>query len=429
MPLDLVKSNIEREKEILDEIINLSKQIGKLEPTQESVADKKVIKDSMDGLKGELEVINNALPDLVNNIQFYRDLDSKPKKSSSVRGISRIRYNQPGKDKKPRELGIKKKEQTKFLEKITKKHEANKKLKEKVIKTKERTSKEKLLSSYIRMSNKFFRKTSDGLVEKRLLDSLNQDLRKISSQYIIQSYFSIALFTSFLALIVGTVLFIPIILFGNPILAFLILLGLPLGVFSFFFLYPSSERVNLEKEINQELPFVAIYMASVATSGIEPTKIFSILIRTKDYPSTQREIKKLMNYINFYGYDLVSALRHSSKTSPSERLSLLFNGLATTIRGGGELTDFLNKHSESLLFDYRLEREKYTKLAETFMDIYISILIAAPMIMMILFILLSLTGYGGGLFTPAFLSVGIIGVISLLNIGFIMFLNTKQPKF
>ena len=136
-----------------------------------------------------------------------------------------------------------------------------------------------------------------------------------------------------------------------------------------------------------------------------------------------------MNYINFYGYDLVSALRLASKHSPSERLGMLFNGLATTIRSGGELTEFLKKHADSLLFDYRLEREKYTKIAETFMDIYISILIAAPMILMILFILLSLTGYGSGFMTPALLSIAIISIISVLNVGFLLFLNVKQPKF
>ncbi len=429
MALELLKSNIEREKEIVDEIIVFNNQIEQLAFSGGAIDDKNLLQDSINGLIGELSVLNNAIPDIINNIKFYQDLKTQPFPSLKSNGLTKVSYKHPDVSKEPRELGIKTKEQTKFLESLTKKHEATKKIEQKILKTKQRTRSEKLLSSYIKMSNKFFRKTSDKLIANKALDSLNQDLRKITSPFIIQSYASMMFLSTVLAFISAIIIFIPIIIFGNPIIGILVLFGMPLIVFSFFFLYPSSERKNLEKEINQELPFVAIYMAAVATSGIEPTKIFSILVRTKDYPYTQREIKKLLNYINFYGYDLVSALRYSSKHSPSERLSMLFNGLSTTIRGGGELTDFLNKHAEGLLFDYRLEREKYTKIAETFMDIYISILIAAPMIMMILFILLSLTGYGGGMLTPAFLSIAIIGIISLLNIGFIMFLNTKQPKF
>jgi flagellar protein FlaJ len=115
--------------------------------------------------------------------------------------------------------------------------------------------------------------------------------------------------------------------------------------------------------------------------------------------------------------------------SPSDRLSQLFDGISTTITSGGELTTFLDKHSESLLFDYRLEREKYTHVAETFMNIYISVVIAAPMIMLMLFILMSLTSLGVGFLGPAAIGVLTVLVIVLLNIGFIVFLNMKQPKF
>jgi archaellum biogenesis protein FlaJ (TadC family) len=110
-------------------------------------------------------------------------------------------------------------------------------------------------------------------------------------------------------------------------------------------------------------------------------------------------------------------------------MAQLLDGLATTITSGGELTTFLSKHSESLLFDYRLEREKYTHTAETFMNIYISVVIAAPMIMMIIFILMSM-----GTAMASYLSPGIIGsitilTVSLLNMGFLVLLNLKQPKF
>ena len=113
-----------------------------------------------------------------------------------------------------------------------------------------------------------------------------------------------------------------------------------------------------------------------------------------------------------------------------KQLKELLEGFATTMTSGGDLHVFLDKHAESLLFEYRLEREKYTKTSETFMDIYISIAIAAPMILLLLFVVMGSTGTLSsfmGLSVNA-LSFLIILSIVLLNMLFILFLKLKQPK-
>ena len=89
----------------------------------------------------------------------------------------------------------------------------------------------------------------------------------------------------------------------------------------------------------------------------------------------------------------------------------------------------MDEHANTLLFDYKLGREKYTKSSETFMDIYISVAIAAPMILLMLFVIMGSTGTLTsfmGLSTEA-LSFLIILIISLLNIIFLIFLKLKQP--
>ena len=135
-----------------------------------------------------------------------------------------------------------------------------------------------------------------------------------------------------------------------------------------------------------------------------------------------------MNQINLYGYDLVTALNNASKSAPSKKLAELFSGLSTTITSGAKLSEFFEKRAESLLISYRLEREKYTQLAETFMDIYISVVIAAPMILLLLLIMLSITG-AGATFTPWQISFLIVGGVALLNVVFLWFLQIKQPTY
>lgn len=102
--------------------------------------------------------------------------------------------------------------------------------------------------------------------------------------------------------------------------------------------------------------------------------------------------------------------------------------MASTIGGGGDLASFLDKRAETLLFEYRLDREKYTKSAETFMDIYISIVVAAPMILTLLMVLVSVSGISIGLSLSQLSVVAILG-ISLINILFLAFLHLSQPSY
>jgi flagellar protein FlaJ len=129
-----------------------------------------------------------------------------------------------------------------------------------------------------------------------------------------------------------------------------------------------------------------------------------------------------------YGYDLVTALTNVAKATPSQKLAELFNGLASTIHTGGELKGFLDKRSETLLQDYKLEREKFTKVAETFMDIYISVVIAMPMILMLVLVIMSVSGINIGL-SPMTMAVGIVFLIAVVNFIFMGVLQAKQPAY
>jgi len=412
MSFNLLEANIEKEKQIIREIIADNSALNNMKELESrgekvDINKKRELERDIESLVVQLKALNDAVPELVKNIPFYNELEESKKKKKNLKDIIEI---------KDKGIAIPKKSKKSFLKSLKfKKKETDLSIAEKY-------------NGFIKVSNRIFKNISNKLIKRKYFDSLNIELRKIASPFILTSYVSMMLFTTMISAILGFFIFL-VLLFFNPLIGVLVLFILPLTTFILFYYSAFSQRKSYEKEINQELPFITVYMSAIATSGLEPSKIFDIIVRTKDYPFTQREMKRLLNYINFYGYDIVSALRLSSKNSPSERLGLLFNGLATSISSGGDLRVFLDKHAETLLFDYRVEREKYTKVAETFMDIYISVVIAAPMILMMVFVMLSLTGWAGFGLSASMLSFLIIIIISLLNIGFILFLNVKQPKF
>ena len=168
-------------------------------------------------------------------------------------------------------------------------------------------------------------------------------------------------------------------------------------------------------------------MSAISGSMINPTKIFRIIVITKEYPNLEKEFLKVLNGVNVLGYDLITTLKNSANNSPSKKLSDLFNGIATTISSGGDMPKFFNERAASLLFEYNLEKEKSTKAAETFMDIYISVVIAAPMILMLLLIMMQISGLGFSITTFTLTLVMISGV-SMINIVFLAFLHLKQSS-
>ena len=216
---------------------------------------------------------------------------------------------------------------------------------------------------------------------------------------------------------------------GARILRFFWLIFLPaLITFSAFYFYPYAERSSLSRKIDSELPFVVIHMGSISGSGIEPSQIFKIVGLSREYPSTRGEIRKLLNQINVYGYDLITALKNVARLNPSARFAEVLNGLSTTISSGGDLKTFFEKRAESLLLNYRLEREKFTKVAETFMDIYISVVIATPMILLLLLVMISVSGVQVGL-NLGQMTLLIILVVAVVNILFLWVLSMRQPVY
>jgi len=435
-----LRKNVKKEIKIIKQIISFSTNLEKASSSQE----REMILAQITSLKGALR-------------KSYEDVSGILEDMSIIKPLSLQKIPVKGKSWAQKKIAPKPKPLEMYTQtspdlKKVKSHGGSSEITElekriiKRLKNKEKKvviKKEKKASKYVRTSNKFFRDYAEKLHKKSLFISLKKDLLKANLDFIPQSYISVIFYTTFLATIAGVFIFLFFLFFtinfgemsikmvdtgiGTRFLqVFWILLAAPLFAFAMMFFYPSMEKKYIENKINQELPFATIHMSAISGSMVEPSKIFDILIATKEYPFLEKEFTKLINEINVYGYDLITALRNVGTNSASSKLGEIFNGIATTINSGGDLQNFFDKRSQSLLFDYRLEREKYTKTAETFMDIYISLVIAAPMILMLLLMMMNVSGLGIGLAGSTITLIMVLGV-SMINVIFLVFLQLKQP--
>ena len=424
-----LKKSISKEKKLVEEIDSFFRQFN-------GKGNEESINAQISHLEFYLGQENDKIPELLDKVYLKKELkqggkeEEKPKEKKE-KARKKGFFEKLKEEKELSKLGI-----TDLEKNVVKRIESGKL-------SKSKSKEQKGPNVYAAIASRMFPEVSRSIVYHKTFNGMVQNLLKTNLKFIPTVYISTILLSTLISCGIALVIFLFVLflnvspsppfisLAGNFINRFLatfwILFVVPMGTFMFMYTYPSLERKSLETGIDQELPFATINMSAIAGSKIEPTNIFAIIISTGEYPKLKTQFTKVINEINIYGHDLITALRGAAASCPSKKLTDLYNGLATNITSGGNLSEFFEKRSQSLLLDYRLERERSTKSAETFIDIYISIVIAAPMILMLLLVMIQISGLGISL-SPTLISVAMIMGVSVINFVFLMFLRLRQPS-
>lgn len=431
--IEALRKNVETEIGMLREI---SVYINQKEHSQGE--ESKQIGQAIDSLQASIKLINDSIPNILQSIDYAHKLPV----TSTKTGLEQITLNRAGNQII---VHLQSKDKERFIKELSINTNLIKKLKKRDVQEKNTYEEFKAARGYLKLSNKLFFNTSRELIKKGYFTPLNNEIKKANLDLLFETYVAMMIFTTFLSIGIGFLVMLLLLFFdlsiswpylsvyGGSFLSRLIEviwipIVAPIATFIVLYFYPSTERSVLEKHIDLELPFAVIHMSAISGSGISPSEIFKIIGLSKEYPFLRREIRKVLNQTNIYGYDLVTALNNVSKSTPSQRLAELFNGMATTINSGGNLSEFFDKRAETLLAKYRTEREKFNHTAETFMDIYISVVIATPMILMLLLVMIQMTGINTG-FSTNMIAFIIIAVVALINVLFLGFLQVKQPVY
>ena len=260
-------------------------------------------------------------------------------------------------------------------------------------------------------------------------------LRLANIQMLANTYVNIMVFVSMTVSIVSFVLFLFLFsALGNPFFLVLfksLLLTILTTTISFisFYGYPFSKIKQRRRNIRTNLPFAINHMAAVASSGVPPTKMFELIAESEEYGEISVEVNKVVEYINIFGYDFVTALKTIALTTPSPTFKEFIDGMVSTIESGGDLKTYMSEKSEEAMTEYELERSKYEETISTYSDIYTGILIAAPLFFIAALSMISLLGGTvAGLPVDTLVVVGSYIVIPILNIVFLMFLQLTQPE-
>ena len=415
MQLQQIKANLKKSGNILQELSVIADHYDKA-----SEEEKKFLLKSSDSLTNQIKIIHASLTASIKDIK----IEGKKRK------VKEEKYERITTETGP--VYLDKNNKKRFLDAVGIEDKKLKEIKARILKKKTVQKYDVIVSKpnfLAQTSAKIFGSTASKLTKTSLFKDVERDIKKANMPYMLTAYISMVLLITVLAFII--ILAIALGIATSAMTALrnaAIAIVLVAIIFFLMISYPSSIVGSNKKKAEAELPFAISHMAAIASSKVEPSKIFSIMALTKEYPAFSAEVRKVVNQINIYGYDLTTALKNVSKSTPSQKVSDLFNGMATTATSGGDLTLYLNEKAKNVLLDYRFSRERYGDIISMYSDVYTALLIAAPLIFMLLLAVMSVIGTSFvGMSIETLANLGIIG-IAILNIAFIVFLHLTQPE-
>jgi archaellum biogenesis protein FlaJ (TadC family) len=321
------------------------------------------------------------------------------------------------------EKGIKKAEKVRVLKTEIKEFAKKYKKKKKV------TKKYRVYKSnfYSKISNFFMEDLSFYIANKypERFRRLSEQLTFANMKILSRTYLSVILFSTLITFPILTALvflftFNILIALGSGILGSVL-------VFLSMYGYPSYEKKNRAKLMDQELVFAFFHMSAVASSGAPPIKIFKLLLESREYKNLESEFERILNYINVFGYNLTTSLKTVAATTPSQRFKDFLYGVASNIETGGGIKEYLKGKSEDELVKSRLEQQRYLETVSTFSEIYIGVLIAAPLLFIVtLAILERISPDFMGISISTMAMVGVFLLLPILNAVFILLFETSK---
>ncbi len=333
-------------------------------------------------------------------------------------------------------LKFKKKSKKKKVNKKVKKEPILKILFSKKKSTKETKSPKKEYEHYKKLkilSTQIF----GELIDKKCIKyfkALKKPFGSADMDTMFRTYLAMMFLVSSLAY-VGTLVFtgaVLLILSLDFMISLLSIIFIPITVgllvFTYFYLYPSLKSERRKVSIETNLPFAINHMAAIAQSGAAPGSIFSVLAKFKEYGEISREAGRITRNTELFGLDVLSALKDVKSRSPSKQFKEFLEGMVTVIQTGGSMKKYLKEEARQSMFNYRINREKYTQMVSIYADFYTALLIAAPLVMItVLAILNMIGGTVFGLPTDLLIKMMVFVFIPLLNIMFLAFLQMTQP--
>jgi flagellar protein FlaJ len=190
--------------------------------------------------------------------------------------------------------------------------------------------------------------------------------------------------------------------------------------------YPGIIRNTRATKINLTLHNAVAYLYAMRKGGAELMVIFrSISDNAPIYGEVALEFRQIVRDADFFGYDVVSAIRHLMETTPSEKLSEFLEDLVSIIESGGNLSAFLQGRIRMYQEEARFEQKQFLNFLALIAESYVTLFVAGPLFLIIIMVVMGLLG-GAAVFQMSVATYALIPIGSLVFIVLIDMVSIKS---
>jgi flagellar protein FlaJ len=270
-----------------------------------------------------------------------------------------------------------------------------------------------------------------------LFEGLDRSLSKSGLKINFKAYISLTLFASLLV-VLPVALVLPFVMFYlfhmslSSVLLFGVggaMLAWAVSIFAFYF-YPNYLADKRKRDLEDEMPFLTGYMSILASAGVPPERMFQSISNLEVPLSASTEAKDIMQDVNLFGLDIVSALQKTSAKTPSAKLQNVLEGVISTIHTGSNLGAFLRTRFKTAMRLKRLSLKKYSDNLAMLSELYVALLLTGPLLLAIMVSVMSVMGGGiAGLKPEMLLNMLTFIGIPVCALVFLIILDSVTPKW
>jgi flagellar protein FlaJ len=184
----------------------------------------------------------------------------------------------------------------------------------------------------------------------------------------------------------------------------------------------ASKRVKIENA----LPFVLAYMATLSSAGMNPVEVIRH-VGLKDFGPTSTEFRKIVYRFDMLGQDIIAAINYVALNTPSQSLHDMLIGISNIIISGGSLKSYCDQESKNLFDQKKNKLKQFIDSLAAYSEGYLGGITVAVIMGLVAIILLGSLGITliPGLGTQDLMLIFVFFLIPFANIVFLGLLELK----
>lgn len=157
--------------------------------------------------------------------------------------------------------------------------------------------------------------------------------------------------------------------------------------------WPAITKGTRASKINMTLHNAVAYMFAMRKGGAELLTIFRSLSENANiYGEVALEFRQVVRDADFFGLDVVSAIRQLHMTTPSNKLKDFLQDLLSVIESGGDMTHFLDGRVHLFQEEARYEQKNFLSFLALVAESYVTLFVAGPLFLIIIMVVMGMMG-------------------------------------